>query len=106
VIEGPFMTADRDEIDTLWKTLKDVGDIVGQAQALNRSNSYILMELVRDIARVQPNPQKYLADMFERISARADKGPIEKEAHPVNAEFRDAISQFFSLAGKNLRVPD
>jgi hypothetical protein len=40
--------------------------------------------------------------MFERISARADQGPIEKEAHPVNAEFRDAISRFFVTAGKGI----
>jgi hypothetical protein len=99
------MTVEREEIDVLWKTLKDVGDVVGQAQAFNRSNSYILMEIVRDIARTQADPQKYLADLFERISARADVGPIEREAHPVNAEFRNTISQFFSLAGKNLKKP-
>jgi hypothetical protein len=88
--------------DDLWKTLKEVGAAVGQAQAFNRSNSYILMELVRDLARVQPDPQQYLSDVFERVSARADLGPIEEEAHPSTVEFRNALSQFFVLAGKNL----
>jgi hypothetical protein len=60
------------------------------------------MEVVRDIARSQPNPQKYLAGMFERISARADQAPIEMEAHPVSAEFRNFLSIFFSKA----RLPD
>jgi hypothetical protein len=82
--------------------LKQLIAVIGQCQAFNRMNSYILMELVRDIARSQPNPQKYLANMFEKISARADQWPIEKEAHPVNAEFRDAISNFFARAGKGL----
>lgn len=92
-----------DELEALWKTLKDVGEVVGQAQAMNRMNSHILMEAVTDLAKNSPDPHKYLADMFERISARADQGPIEKEAHPVSVEFRDAISRFFALAGKRLR---
>ena len=91
-----------EEFEALWKTLKDVSEAVGQAQAFNRMSSYILMEIVRDLARTQPDPHKYLAGMFERISARADQGPIEKEAHPVNAEFRDAISRFFATAGKGI----
>jgi hypothetical protein len=99
---GPVMSVDRYEIDTLWATLKEMGDVVGQAQAFNRANSYVLMEIVRDLARTQPDPHKYLAGMFERISARADQGAIEKEAHPVNAEFRDAVSSFFANAGKAL----
>jgi len=41
--------------------------------------------------------------MFERISARADRTPIEKEVHPVNAEFRWTIETFFSLARKRLK---
>ncbi len=88
------------EMEALWQTLKDVGEVVGQCQARNRMSSYILMEIVRDLARTQQSPRKYLADMFERISARADQGEIEKEAHPVNAEFRAAVSQFFATAGK------
>ncbi|MGH6848273.1 MAG: hypothetical protein ACREC0_12800 [Methylocella sp.] len=71
---------------------------VGQAQAFNFANQYILLELVRDLANSKPDGHKYLADMFERISARADRFPIEEEVHPVNAEFRLAISTFFSQA--------
>jgi hypothetical protein len=63
------------------------------------------MEVVRDLARITPDPRKYVADMFERVSARADLRPIEREAHPVTAEFRDAISRFFVTAGTNLKKP-
>jgi hypothetical protein len=77
---------------------KKLVDVVGQAQALNQANQYILLE--RDIARSKPDGNKYLADMFERISARADKFPIAGEAHPVIAEFRLTISTFFSLTYK------
>ncbi len=77
-------------------------EIVGQTQAINRANNYILLEIIRDIARSKPDGRKYLTDMFETISARADKFPIDNEAHPVNAEFRSTISAFFSLAEKGL----
>jgi hypothetical protein len=82
--------------------LKLIGDALGQAQAMNRANQYILMEVVRDLARTQADSQKYLASLFERISGRADQGPVVKELHPVNAEFRLAISTFFSKAGLGL----
>jgi hypothetical protein len=83
--------------------LKTLAEVVGQTQALNRANSYILMEIVRDIARSQDDPRKYLANMFEKISARADQFPIAQEAHPVNAEFRVTIANFFALAQKGLQ---
>src|SRR5437588_13099732 len=83
------------ELDELWSTLKDISYTLGQAQAFNRTNSFIFMEVIRDLARMSSDPDRYLAGMFERISARADQGPIEKEAHPVNAEFRAALEQFF-----------
>ncbi|AZO69952.1 hypothetical protein [Mesorhizobium sp. M1D.F.Ca.ET.043.01.1.1] len=73
-----------------------------QAQAINQANQYILMEVVRDLASAKQDPERYLSDMFERISARADRGPIEKEAHPVNLEFRNTISMFFAKARHKL----
>jgi hypothetical protein len=82
--------------------LRSLADSLGQAQAINQANSYILMEIVRDIARSQPNPHKYISNMFERVSGRADRSPVEDEAHPVHSEFRKTIEAFFYLAGKNL----
>jgi len=72
-----------EEAEALWQTLKELGEVVGQAQALNRANNAIAMEVVRDLSRMAPDPERYIADMFERVSARADQGAIEKEAHPV-----------------------
>jgi|GraSoi_2013_40cm_1033754.scaffolds.fasta_scaffold05489_4 hypothetical protein len=98
-LRGGKMTT---EEEAIWKTLEEFGAVLAQAQAFNRAHNSILMEIVRDIARSQPDPHKYIADMFERISARADLRPIEREAHPVTVEFRDTIANFFSTAGKNL----
>jgi hypothetical protein len=91
-----------EEEEAIWKTMEGLGAALTQAQAFNRAHNSILMEIVRDIARSQSDPHKYLGDMFERISARADRRPIERESHPVTVEFRDAIESFFSTAGKNL----
>lgn len=89
--------------DHFDKTFQMIVESLGQAQAINHANSYILMEVVRDLARASPDSHRYLANMFERVSARADQGPVEKEAHPVNVEFRDVISRFFANAGKGLK---
>jgi hypothetical protein len=91
-----------EEIAAVWETIEELGGVITQAQAFNRANNAILMEVVRDIARSQLDPQKYISDMFERVSARADQRPIEREAHPATVEFRDAIEIFFQTAGKNL----
>jgi hypothetical protein len=85
------------------EALKRLVAAVGQAQGFNQANSFILMEVVCDLARLQPDPEKYLAAMFERVSARGDQGPIEKEAHPAIVEFRYATETFFALAGKRFR---
>lgn len=69
---------------------------VGDAQASNQAVEYILLEIVHDIARTQPHPDRYLSDLFEKVSARADQGPIEHEAHPVTGEFRKIVATFFA----------
>jgi hypothetical protein len=76
---------------------------VGQCQAINLANLFILTEVVTDLARAEPNPERYLAGMFEKISVRADNEPIEKESHPVNVELRETISGFFAMVTKRLR---
>lgn len=86
--------------EDVFKTLKKLADALGQAQAQNLAHSYILLEIVRDLAQIQPDPQKYLASVFERVSGRADQDPIEKEGHPVKAEFRWTVETFFRQAGQ------
>jgi len=70
--------------------------MVSQSRML--AHHYILAEVVINLARANSDPQQYLARMFERVSARMDQGPIEKEADPVTAETRSVIANFFSKA--------
>ena len=80
--------------------LKKLIAAVGRNQAMNLLNNHILMELVSETAHKSKNPHKLLATMFERISVRADLSPIESEAHPAIAEYRELLSIFFSTAAK------
>jgi hypothetical protein len=100
---NPELRAMSDDLDK-DKAVKLLVEALGQAQAFNRANSYILMEVVRDLARTQADPETYLAEMLERINARADQGRIEKDAHAVDVEFRDSISRFFLTVGQNLNT--
>jgi hypothetical protein len=56
-----------EEIADIWKTLEEFGALLAQAQGFNRANNFILMEIVRDVARSQPEPQKYISKMYELV---------------------------------------
>jgi hypothetical protein len=86
----------------LMAILHDMAGVIGQAQAKNRATLYLLMAVVRDLARKTPDPEKYLSGMFEIISARADQSPLEAEGHVVTAEFRETIATFFTVARHGL----
>jgi hypothetical protein len=82
--------------------IKQLVDATGFTQAVAFTNQYILMEVVRSLARSSNDPRKYLSDMFEMVSARNDRTPLDKQSHPVNAEMNNIISQFFVNAGKGI----
>jgi hypothetical protein len=84
------------------KLAEEFGKIVGQTQAMSLANSYILMEVVREMARKESDPAALLSKMFENASARLDQQPVEKEAHPVSLEIRRSLEVFFTKAGRGL----
>jgi hypothetical protein len=71
-------------------------DSVRRTHALNLVNNYLLAEMVRDLADVAKNRHDYLVGMFERISARADRLPIDRQSHLTNDLFREEVSKFFA----------
>jgi hypothetical protein len=66
------------------------------AQAMSLANNYVLTEIVRDLADAAKNRHGYLVGMFERISARADQLPIEKQSHQISDLFREELSKIFT----------
>lgn len=79
-----------------------------QAQAQNLANSFVLREIVRELAAGAGNRHGFLADMFERISARADRLPIEGQADAaiVSGLFRQEVAKFFAEVASNARAPE
>src|SRR5256885_758135 len=79
-LRGGKMTT---EEEAIWKTLEEFGAVLAQAQAFNRAHNSILMEIVRDIARSQPDPHKYIADMFERIRSEEHTSELQSPCNLV-----------------------
>jgi flagellar biosynthesis/type III secretory pathway chaperone len=53
----------------LTAILKEIGESMRRAQALNLANSYLLAEIVRQLADAATNRHDYLVGMFERIDS-------------------------------------
>jgi hypothetical protein len=96
---------DDDERDAAMETLAEG---LRQAQAQNLANSYVLREIVRDLAAAAGNRHGFLADMFARISARADRLPIEGQSNAaiVSGLFRQEVAKFFAEVASNALAPE
>lgn len=76
---------------------------IGDCQARAIAHDYILFEIAKDVAATNSEPQRYLADVYERVMSRWERsGPLESESHPVSAEVRWTFENFFGLASKGL----
>lgn len=86
--------------------LKEIGDSVRHAQAVNLANSYLLTEIVRDLADAARNRHDYLVDMFERINAHVNQLSLENQSHQVNGLVRVELSKFFAQVAKSPKAPE
>ena len=86
--------------EELAATLETLADSLRHAEAVVRTNSFLLGEIVDDLANRARNRHDYLASMFERISTRVDKLPIEKNAPAVSDLIREELSKFFASVAK------
>ena len=73
---------------------------IGAAEAESLLDSYILMELVLEVARSSDDPQLKLAELFDRVTARARLGGHATEMGSVMSRFRTLAQEFFLLAGQ------
>jgi hypothetical protein len=67
---------------------------------MSLANNYLLAEIVHDLADAKKNRHGYLIGMFERISARADQLPIDKQSPLTNDLLREELSKFFAEVAK------
>ena len=80
----------------LSSAFEKIADSVREARAVALANNYVLAEIVRDLADDARNRHDYLAGMFARISARAERSPIEGPPNGLSALFREELSKFFA----------
>ena len=91
----------------LSATLEKLADSARRAQAVSLANNYLLTEIIRDLADLARNRHDYLAAMFERISARADQLPIERQSNAIilSGLFREELSKFFAQVARAPAAP-
>lgn len=63
---------------------------------------YMLMELVLEVARSSNDPHGRLAELFDRVSLRAQRGCVATDKNSVLMQFRRHAEHFFVMAGKNV----
>jgi hypothetical protein len=86
--------------------LEKIADSMREARALALANNYVLSEIVRDLADDARNRHDYLADMFARISAHAERSPIEGPPYGLSASFREELSKFFARVARGSTSSD
>ena len=53
---------------------------------------FILTEVLRDLARTQPDPKKYLSQAFDRVMSRLDQWPVE-EHKKIDAYVQEGVEK-------------
>jgi hypothetical protein len=85
------MENEQDLIDGLIQALAHTQ---GSALALN----FILMEVVRYLARQSGDPEKFLSGLYDGIYARLDNAPVAKAVKQAELDMQDTIDRFFANA--------
>ncbi|MFG1432463.1 hypothetical protein V5F44_17065 [Xanthobacter sp. V2C-8] len=73
---------------------------VAVEQARSMVQHFIMRDLVIQIAQAQPDPDSYVAAMFERVSTLVDQCELAGKPD-VEAEMRWYAEQFFTQAGNS-----
>lgn len=89
--------------DDLLDVLENLRDGVIAAQMIAKASQAIVRELIIDVARLHPDPERYLKDLADRSAAFLDpQGSSEKVA---SAEARGLAEAMFQRAAKELNHP-
>jgi hypothetical protein len=81
-------------------------DTVVQSQGTGFALYHILLEITMRLAQLHNDPSSYLKEMYEAISAKIDKHPLETQQKRASDAERETISTFFSVAERTVRRRD
>jgi len=74
---------------------------IAHLQATSIALQYIQTETLRDLARTQPDPRKYLSNVFDRVIGRLENRPPDKWGK-ADSNIQESIERIFKHAGRGL----
>jgi hypothetical protein len=89
--------------DEEFAWMKSLIEAVGGAQARNTVHHYILRDIAMELAKREPDPEGYLAAMFERVSRLIDEGETDASKPDIVAEMRFVTESFFTRAAQGVK---
>jgi hypothetical protein len=96
--------------DALSKTpLDPVHEMLLQALIAAQGTALLALDVVRelmiDVARLHPDPEKYIADLYDRVARHLDPKPadLHKPEKTAAGVARDFAGQIFATASRRLQ---
>ena len=77
----------------------DDDDAYARVQAAVMAHTFILGELLSDIARTTPDPHAYLTGMFDRVINRLEQRPLEQQGE-FDTNFRHTVEAIIRAADR------
>ncbi|MCA6105350.1 hypothetical protein [Bradyrhizobium australafricanum] len=64
------------------------------------ANQFVLVEILSDLAAKEPDPQKYLAGIYDRVMGRFEQSPFDPNRAKQEANFKEAVDAIIIKAGQ------
>ena len=71
---------------------------IAHLQYAMAADQFLLVELLHDLARTNPNPAQYLDGLHERALARWQKSDLQQEQSKIDAMFLEALNKRITAA--------
>lgn len=85
-----------DEAD-LYLEMTLLAEELAVARAYSRLNSYLLAEIIKQVVTMKDDPDRFLADVMERIETRAEQVVFSNESFTNKLELNKAMIGFFEM---------
>jgi hypothetical protein len=81
---------------------RDIMPRIAHLQYAMAADQFLLVELLQDLARTNPNPAQYLDGLHERVLARWERSTLMPEQSKMDAMFREALNKRIVIARDGL----
>jgi len=81
---------------------RDIMPRIAHLQYAMAADQLLLVELLQDLARTNPNSSAYLDGLHERVLARWEKSDVKQEQSKMDAMFLEALNKRITAARDGL----